>query len=270
MSNPIIKPTLLSKKIVLKTDTIPTKGSENIITSDALANALEKKSIISNDAHKIVPTGDIIIGKLDKNDFYIKDPNFLGTRWIKAEPYAAGKIYYDMETGNYYMYKPVIDPATGWHMDSDFKLIISGTPAQVFKIDASNLDFSFGSNNIKSATFEFPTIVFNMLYEACESNVASGLFIYRNDSPSIRNIKLNVSNYGPYSNDPERKFIAMYGIHYEDPLYASVVSCFLELRYKGNTLYGCCTIEHNFEFVEEEEEAPIEDAPEAPIEEEAD
>ena len=128
---PAIKSVLSGKKVVLKTDARPTIGSNSIVTSDALANALmDKNVVIDGNTESIIPTGDIIRGKLEDGIFYIRKPNFVGVRWIPLEDPEVGKLYYDTPSKTYYMYygnKIENDITVGY----DFRPLI---PSNIIKV----------------------------------------------------------------------------------------------------------------------------------------
>lgn len=110
INKPAVKPILLGKKIIFKPDKVPTIGSDSLVTSGALAEALQNKNVALNDSSdNIIPTGDIIVGRLGEDSaFYIINPNFLGTKWMKLETLETGKLYYDKFTHTYYTFQGYI------------------------------------------------------------------------------------------------------------------------------------------------------------------
>lgn len=105
INKPAVKPILLGKKVILKPDKRPTVGSDSLVTSGALADALYTKIIIDSEGN-INSTSDIVIGKLGEDTaFYIIDPDFVGIKYKKVESPELGKLYYDKFTKTYYTFQ---------------------------------------------------------------------------------------------------------------------------------------------------------------------
>ena len=105
INKPAVKPILLGKKVILKPDKRPTVGSDSLVTSSALADALHTKIIIDSEGN-INSASDIVIGKLGEDTaFYIIDPGFMGIKYKKIESPELGKLYYDKFTKTYYTFQ---------------------------------------------------------------------------------------------------------------------------------------------------------------------